>query len=113
MKTKYILLAGLLTLSCAACFAGCTEEPAPDPDAALKEDVLVNGFENWMTDLQPALIYNDFGKVSLNADKRYVTQGERSARLDPLGGMYASSSAPSVRLAVSSAPPGFDYSYLS
>ena len=35
MKTKYILLAGLLTLSCAACFAGCAKEETPDPDAAL------------------------------------------------------------------------------
>ena len=113
MKTKYILLAGLLTLSCAACFAGCAKEETPDPDAALKEDVLVNGFENWTPDLQTALIYNDFGKVSLNTDKKFITQGERSARLDPLGGKYVSSSAPIVMFSLKSDTYGFDYSDLS
>ena len=94
-------------------FSGCTEEPAPDPDAALKEDVLVNGFENWTPDLQTALIYNDFGKVSLNTDKKFITQGERSARLDPLGGKYVSSSAPIVMFSLRSDTYGFDYSDLS
>ena len=103
----------LSLVCCAAGFAGCGGEPAPDPDAALKEDVMVNGFEDWTPDLQTALIFNDFGKVSLNTDKTYVTQGERSARLDPLGGAYVSSSAPIVMFSLKSDTYGFDYADLS
>ena len=87
MKRQFRILAGILSLvGCMAVFSGCKEETPPDPDAALKEDVLINGFEQWTPDLQTALIFNDFGKVSLNSDPAYVTQGERSVRLDPLGG---------------------------
>lgn len=114
MKKKYCVLACLLSLvCCAAGFAGCGGEPAPDPDAALKEDVMVNGFEDWTPDLQTALIFNDFGKVSLNTDKTFVTQGERSARIDPLGGAYVSSSAPIVMFSLKSDTYGFDYADLS
>ena len=113
MKKKFVLLAGLLTLSCcAAGFTACGGGETTDPDAALKEDGLVNGFENWTPDLQTALIYNDFGKVSLNTDKQYVTEGERSARLDPLGGRYASSAAPIVMFSLKSDTYGFDYADL-
>ena len=114
MKRKFCILACLLSLVCCATgFAGCGSEPAPDPDAALKEDVMVNGFENWTPDLQTALIFNDFGRVSLNTDKTYVTQGERSARIDPLGGAYVSSSAPIVMFSLKSDTYGFDYADLS
>lgn len=114
MKKKYCVLACLLSLvCCAAGFAGCGGEPAPDPDAALKEDVMVNGFEDWTPDLQTALIFNDFGRVSLNTDKTFVTQGERSARIDPLGGAYVSSSAPIVMFSLKSDTYGFDYADLS
>lgn len=48
MKRQFRILAGILSLvGCMAVFSGCKEETPPDPDAALKEDVLINGFEQW------------------------------------------------------------------
>lgn len=114
MKRQFRILAGILSLvGCMAVFSGCKEETPPDPDAALKEDVLINGFEQWTPDLQTALIFNDFGKVSLNSDPAYVTQGERSVRLDPLGGTYATSGTPIVMFSLKSDTYGFDHSDLS
>lgn len=114
MKRQIRILAGILSLvGCMAVFSGCKEETPPDPDAALKEDVLINGFEQWTPDLQTALIFNDFGKVSLNSDPAYVTQGERSVRLDPLGGTYATSGTPIVMFSLKSDTYGFDHSDLS
>ena len=103
----------LLLLSFAFSSVACgKQEEMSDPDAQLKEDVLLNGFEQWTPDLQTALIFNDFGKVSLNADAKYVKEGERSVRLDPLGGKYPSN-APIVMFATKSSTYGFDYSDFS
>ncbi len=85
IKKLLSVLMSLTLLAAATAAAGCTEETPTDPDAALKEDVLLQDFEAWVPDLQLARIFNSFGKISLNADKQYVSHGEKSARLDPLG----------------------------
>ena len=80
VKLIALALAAAMLFSLPAC-----KKKTEDPDAALKEDVLLNDFEAWAPDLQLARFMNGFGKISLNKNAEYVTSGSGSARLDPLG----------------------------
>lgn len=48
-------------------------------------DIMLCNFESYKPNINIAGVINGFGKISLNTDKNYVSRGERSARLDPLG----------------------------
>ncbi len=65
-------------------------------------EILFADFEEWVPDFQLCRISNYFGKVSMNADEKYVHEGKRSARIDPVGNgwMYFSTKSETF---------GFDY----
>lgn len=46
---------------------------------------MLNDFEDYGTGVEPLLLLNYFGKVSLNTDKEYVKSGERSLKAVPEG----------------------------
>ena len=109
---KWIKAAALTLAAVSVLTFGACKEPAEDPDAALKENVLLNNFEGWAPDLQLARFMNGFGKISLNDDAQYVSKGEKSARLDPLGWKGAGS-LPMVYFPTQSDVFEFDYSDFS
>lgn len=85
----------------------CKDKPTEQVDPA-KQDVLFADFEAWAPDLQMARHMNGFGKLSLNEDKTYVSHGEKSVRLDPLG-WYGAGSLPLVFFPTQST--SFHYNY--
>ena len=107
VKLIALALAAAMLFSLPAC-----KKKTEDPDAALKEDVLLNDFEAWAPDLQLARFMNGFGKISLNKNAEYVTSGSGSARLDPLG-WKGSGSLPLVYFPTQSDAFGFDHSDFS
>lgn len=109
---KWIKAVALAMAAASVLTLGACKKPAEDPDAALKEDVLLNNFEGWAPDLQLARFMNGFGKISLNSDSQYVSKGEKSARLDPLGWTGAGS-LPLVYFPTQSDTFQFDYSDFS
>ena len=109
---KWIKAVALAMAAASVLTLGACKKPAEDPDAALKEDVLLNNFEGWAPDLQLARFMNGFGKISLNSDSQYVSKGEKSARLDPLGWTGAGS-LPLVYFPTKSDTFQFDYSDFS
>lgn len=111
MKKTVKLIALALAAAMLFSLPACKKKPE-DPDAALKEDVLLNDFEAWAPDLQLARFMNGFGKISLNKNAEYVTSGSGSARLDPLG-WKGSGSLPLVYFPTQSDAFGFDHSDFS
>lgn len=84
----------LMTTFVSTVLVSCKDKPTEQVDPA-KQDVLFADFEAWAPDLQMARHMNGFGKLSLNEDKTYVSHGEKSVRLDPLG-WYGAGSLPLV-----------------
>lgn len=80
-KTIRILLACILALG--ACFAavGCDDKT----ETSTPKDVTLVNFENYAPDFSLCRIFDNFGKVSVNTDEKYVKSGTRSARIDPVG----------------------------
>lgn len=110
---KQVLCGLLCVFLIAGCMTGCDKKEDPEELPEVPEEVVLADFEEWYPDFANISIYNDFGRVSVNTTDIYVSQGERSARLDPLGGKYASSSAPMVVLGTSSEKTGKDCSDFS
>ena len=80
------ILATVLAFSSLLALFGCDKNETETPTGGTQQDeVLFAGFEAWLPDFQMCRISNYFGKVSLNSDKQYVTEGEHSARIDPVG----------------------------
>lgn len=107
----FLLAAAILTFSFSA---GCSSggNQSEDATASVPGEIVLTGFETWYPDFSSVSIFNDFGKVSVNTTGIYVSEGERSARLDPLGGKYASS-APIVVFGTKSEKTGWDCSDFS
>ena len=77
---SFALLAALL-LSGTAGFAACGERtPSDSSDSVSQPDIAPNSvllydFEEYVTDVEPLILLNYFGKVTLNEDKQYVRNG--------------------------------------
>ncbi|HEY8389566.1 MAG TPA: hypothetical protein VIL26_01235 [Clostridia bacterium] len=113
MKKLSLLLLALFIMTMSFSMVACGEKKTPaDPDAALKQDVLLCDFEQWAPDFQTIKFMNGFGRVSKNEDKQYVKSGNYSARLDPLG-WYGAGSLPLIFFPTRSETFGFDYSDFS
>lgn len=110
-KFSLIILA-LFIMTLSFSMVACKEKAPIDPDAALKQDVLLCDFEEWAPDFQTIRFMNGFGRVSKNEDKTYVKSGNFSARLDPLG-WYSSGSLPLIFFPTRSETFGFDYADFS
>ena len=106
----FILALFIMTLSFS--MIACKEKAVVDPDAALKQDVLLCDFEEWAPDFQTIRFMNGFGRVSKNEDKQYVKSGNYSAKLDPLG-WYGAGSLPLIFFPTRSETFGFDYADFS
>lgn len=92
---KFLTATFLIMTTCVSTvLVSCKDKPTEQVDPA-KQDVLFADFEAWAPDLQMARHMNGFGKLSLNEDKTYVSHGEKSVRLDPLG-WYGAGSLPLV-----------------
>ena len=87
---SFALLAALL-LSGTAGFAACGERtPSDSSDSVSQPDIAPNSvllydFEEYVTDVEPLILLNYFGKVTLNEDKQYVRNGSGSLRIVPEG----------------------------
>ena len=77
-----ILLASVLCLS-AAGFAGCARdrEQQDAPAAQDPNTVMLYDFEDFETGVEPLILLNYFGKVSLNTDAQYVRGGSGSLKM--------------------------------
>lgn len=109
---KYLLFASLMLVFCSA--TGCEKKDVSTSEAetVIPNEVVFADFEEWYPDFSNISIYNDFGKVSVNATDIYVSSGERSVRLDPLGGKNGGS-APIVVFGTESEKTGKDISDFS
>ena len=96
-----VILACVSLVSVSACGGSTNSAEEQGPIENLNE-VLFADFESWAPDFQLCRISNYFGKVSMNTDEKYVHEGKRSARIDPVGSgwMYFSTESETF---------GFDY----
>lgn len=83
-KRSFKFMSCILALMCAMSVTGCGKNNE-NTVVSLTEEVLLADFESWAPDFQLCRISSNFGKVSMNTDSAYVSNGERSARIDPVG----------------------------
>lgn len=116
MKKIKIALVFVLSacMVCALClFAACVKkEEQPDVPPTVEKDGLYWSFETLDELYDDFLFAQAFGKVDLNDDAAYVTDGEHSIKICPLGTWNPSLGAPymSVRLKDISETGVFDFS---
>lgn len=77
-------------------------------DEVSDTEIQIADFENWAPDFQLLRLFNNFGKVTRNSDKKYVFEGEYSAKLQPIG-EYINKSAPTMYFTTTSSLFDFDY----
>ena len=91
MKKICLLLVLCVTL---ACFCGCREKDPQEQTGENPYATATNLTENgyfFLGDFETAeqcaqvMIFGNFGKISLNTDKTYVTHGEGSLKMEVLG----------------------------
>ena len=88
-KTLSAVLACLL-LFAAVGLAGCADRP--QREEALEETnpnvVTLYDFEDYLTGVEPLILLNYFGTVSLNTDAQYVRHGSGSLKMVPEGCLF-------------------------
>lgn len=92
-NVKAILMATLLSLSLlgtAACMKGGDKTSTDDtaityPIIMPDGKTLMNGFEYFDRDIQIIRLFNEFGRLDENEDKKFVRSGEKSLKITPLG----------------------------
>ena len=94
-----LICVSLVSVCACGGFSNTSEEQSVTENS---NEVLFADFEKWAPDFQLCRISNYFGKVSMNTDDKYVHEGKRSARIDPVGNgwMYFSTESETF---------GFDY----
>ena len=93
---KWISL--ILAASCAvSIFAavGCEQKTEEKPQEFVSALPVISDFESLDEVYARMSFKNRFGKVSLNEDKKYVTSGDRSLRLE-VHGDYVPNSTPTL-----------------
>ncbi len=79
MKKKFFALI-LSMVAMTSCFVGCSGGEKT-PAATENKDVVVLSSFNEVRELRSFKYSSYFGKVSLNTDEKYITEGEKSAKL--------------------------------
>ncbi|MBQ4052913.1 MAG: hypothetical protein IJD33_01095, partial [Clostridia bacterium] len=88
MKHKKLLITSLFTVFAASICLGaaCSKDKPVDTPVADPTTVVIADFETWETGLQLIRTHANFGKITWNKDAAYASEGNGSAKLQPLGG---------------------------
>lgn len=65
--------------------AGCGKDEKKETQQTDSNTVLLYDFEDYKTNVEPLILLNYFGKVSLNTEKEYVKNGNGSLKMIPEG----------------------------
>lgn len=101
MKKLIVFVLAILMCLSPFAFSGCNNNATP-------KDVVLADFEEWAPDFQLMTVYNRFGKITQNADKNYVKNGNYSAKLQVVGPL-ASAGKPIMLIPTSSERFNFSY----
>lgn len=87
MKKKNFMLVSFLSALVASVGLGVAcKEKDPETPQADPTRVVIADFETWETGLQLIRTHANFGKITWNKDAAYASEGNGSAKLQPLGG---------------------------
>lgn len=87
----------MLAMGLVVSSVGCTKDKEVNQDVAQKKEVLFHGFES-MNELYSFDATNRFGRVTLNDNKDYVTEGKNSAKLEVYGDFKVGTANPCLHL---------------
>ncbi len=105
-----LLLAVAATFLFAFSAVGCSKKKETETPA--RRDVVFDGFEEFEKDFLTIRFLNNFGKININYDEKYVKFGKGSAKIEPSGGTFETAT-PTFVLPTVSARYGYDYSDFS
>lgn len=124
-KAFCILAAAFAAVVCAGCAAGGTDNSensgggsgtaggGAQSGETAKGYRVVNDFEDYATGVQPMMLLNYFGKVSLNTDSRYVRSGKDSLKVVPEGCASERKYAPTLKQPLKIESTGEDFGDIS
>lgn len=91
MKKLLTLLLSVTTVVGAMGVSACSEEPSAQSGNENENVLLLNGFEDFLRDVQGIRLFNGFGAVDHNKNADYVKSGDGSLLLRPVGADYTTS----------------------
>ena len=124
-KAFCIFAAAFAAVVCAGCAAGGSENSensgggsgtagsGAQSGETAKGYRMVNDFEDYATGVQPMMLLNYFGKVSLNTDLRYVRSGKGSLKVVPEGCASERKYAPTLKQPLKIESTGEDFGDIS